>query len=74
MTDSKVTSEDPREFFQRDGRMFDMLEARSVELTVSPDGRVWFNVNGICLFRCRNSELVVLEKDAKSTILFKKGG
>lgn len=40
----------------------DVIDAEGVELVVRPDGRVWLNVDGVCVFRCKSAKTVKLDR------------
>lgn len=43
----------------------DVQEAESVELERGVDGRVWLNVDGVCVFRCQNAKDAILTKNTR---------
>lgn len=41
--------------------MNDMLEAKIVEVTVDPKGKLWVNVDGVCFLRIGHCDMVVTD-------------
>lgn len=45
----------------------DVQEADEVELEYAADGRVWLNVDGVCVFRCNKVARVSTKPDKDKT-------
>lgn len=48
--------------------MQDILEAEVVEIVTSSDGRIWVNVDGICVARIKKSKKLVINMPADSFV------
>ena len=46
-------------------RMVDIIKAEVVEIVTSYDGKVWVNVDGICMLRVKQAGCIKLEAEMK---------
>lgn len=43
----------------------DMNTAKAVEFEIAADGRVWLNVDGVCVFRCQHPEFIAAKNNGR---------
>jgi len=52
----------------KENQFIDLSEAKGVEIRVRGDGKVvWVNVDGRCVFRCHNPEIVEVVDEREET-------
>ena len=46
--------------------MDDRATAKGVQFILGAEGKVWLNVDGVCVFRCQKSDRVDIEYDGRT--------